>query len=122
MTTRALFTGLVKRGKQVLQNVVKQKTQKVQTQVKAVRYRTDQANPTPRQNHLDRLQSLWHKLLPKVYYNSLASQLSRQAAWRGGRRNVSLLAFMGLVVAQQNREEEEQITERLTVRATDTLL
>lgn len=111
MTTRAILSALVKRGKQVVQNVVKQKAQKIQPQVKAVRYRADQQQVAVQQQGLGRLQTLWHKFLPKVYYNSLASQLSRQAAWRG-RRNVSLLAFMGLVVAQQN-EEEDQISERL---------
>ena len=111
MTARALFSRVFNHGKRVFQNwqkVVKP-TQNKQT-VKVVQNKTavEQKVPT---KPTDKLQPLWSRLVPRVYYRTLANELGISAARKA---RSPLVAFLGLSLIQHH-EEEDPIFEDIRV-------
>lgn len=117
MTSKALMSAFIRKGKQVLQGVLKTQTQKVGVKVSGIPKRAENIQHVVTYNSQltkNKLFSVWQKILPRVYFHSLASELGRKAAWRCG-RNMPLFAFVGIVMAQHADKEEDEIADRIHV-------
>lgn len=117
MSVRVVFTRFLSQGKRVLKNW--QKAVKA-TQNKQV-VKVAQKKPVYEQKASTRpssqLQPLWNRLIPRVYYRTLAVELRRRAAWKTGS---PLVAFLGLALVQNQENEEivEEICELVKDRQT----
>ncbi|XP_060584840.1 serine/threonine-protein kinase Pink1, mitochondrial-like isoform X2 [Ruditapes philippinarum] len=125
MTSKALISNVLRKGKQVFQGIVKTQTQKAGVKVTRIPKQTQtvqQVVTYQSQATRNKLFNVWQKILPKYYFNSIASRIGRQAAWRCG-RNVPLFSFVGLVMAHHAEKEEEEILGKIQdfVKATDTV-
>lgn len=115
MTSKALMSAVFRKGKQIVQGVFKTQTHKVGVKVSQVPKqagKVQQVVTYRSQLTENKLYNVWQKIFPRVYFQSLASELGRQAAWRSV-RNMPLFAFVGMVIAQHADKEEDQITEKI---------
>ena len=111
MSVRVVFSRFLGQGKRVFQNWHKavKATQNKQV-AKVVQNKpafVEQKAPTRPSNQL---QPLWNRLIPRVYYRTLAGELRKRAAWK---TSAPLIAFLGLAVVQH--EEQEEIVEEICV-------
>ena len=111
MTARALFSRVFSHGKRVFQNWQKavKATQNKQA-VKVVQNKTNAVEQKAPTKPSDKLQPLWSRLIPRVYYRTLAGELGKRAAWKAGS---PLVAFLGLALVPQH--EQEEIVEEICV-------
>lgn len=117
MTSKALLSSILRRTKQVFQGVLKNKTQNVGVKVTKISKQAEtleQVVTYRSQLKQSNLYNVWQKILPKVYFRSLASELGRKAAWRSA-RNIPLFAFAGIVIAQHS-EKEDEVVKKIHVR------
>lgn len=103
MTARALFSRVFSHGKRVFQNWQKAvKVSQNKQPVKVVQNKTTVEPKAPTRTP-DKLQPLWSRLIPRVYYRTLANELGKSAARKA---RSPLVAFLGLSLVQQQEQEE----------------
>ena len=109
MSFRVLFSRLMSQGKRVFQKAVKATQNKQGVKVaqnkQVLIQQRDVTKLAPEQ-----LKPLWRRLIPQVYYRTLASELRKRAAWNAG---APLVAFLGLALVE--KEQQEQIVEEICV-------
>ena len=111
MAARAFMTNLFRRGKDVLDNVIKGTAQKVRFPRRSV---IKKAEPVPIHNanqfrstlKQGTIQNIWRGFVPKYHFNGTANKISRKFPWRPAGGSALLLAFnTGLVMANGNEEQ-----------------
>ncbi|KAL3861422.1 hypothetical protein ACJMK2_007456 [Sinanodonta woodiana] len=113
MTARISFIRLIQAGKKVFRDIFKphQET-KVKTKCQVFQHQKDVHHQVSHQapQFVHSKSTLFSKIIPRVYYQSLASELRRQAAQRSwGRGSSPLFAFAGLAVLVSFPKNEDEI-------------
>lgn len=110
MASRAFVTNFFRRGRDILENVLKGTAQKTKIPRRSV---VRKAEPAPAQDVIQfrsvpkgsAVQNIWRSIVPKYYFNGTANKMGRIFPWRKG-GSALLLAFnTGLVMAKGNDEE-----------------
>ncbi|KAK3602424.1 hypothetical protein CHS0354_022211 [Potamilus streckersoni] len=117
MTARTSFTRLIQAGKEFVRDIFKPyQGTKVKTKCQVSQYQKDVNHQVSHQapQFVHSNSTLFSKIIPRVYYQSLASELRRQAAQRSwGRGSSPLFAFAGLAVLSSFKKEEDIVMDQI---------